>query len=103
MPDIQAFHGVRYDLGHVGSLSNVVAPPYDVVDAEMQRLYAVADKIEWLYEPTFSRRWYPGFPERLQFATLTCAPWRWVLVAPCEAAPQGFVNVATGQTHPIVW
>src|SRR5262245_61957717 len=41
MPDIQAFRGIRYDLGHVGSLSNVVAPPYDVIDAELQRaLYA---------------------------------------------------------------
>jgi uncharacterized protein (DUF1015 family) len=36
MPDIQAFRGIRYDLGHVGSLSNVVAPPYDVIDAELQ-------------------------------------------------------------------
>jgi uncharacterized protein (DUF1015 family) len=40
MPHIQAFRGIRYDLGHVGSLSNVVAPPYDVIDAELQqRLY----------------------------------------------------------------
>jgi uncharacterized protein (DUF1015 family) len=37
MPTIQAFRGIRYDLGHVGSLSNVVAPPYDVIDAELQR------------------------------------------------------------------
>jgi uncharacterized protein (DUF1015 family) len=37
MPDIQALHGVRYDLGHVGSLSNVIAPPYDVIDAELQQ------------------------------------------------------------------
>lgn len=36
MPDIQAFRGIRYDLGHVGSLSNVIAPPYDVVDADLQ-------------------------------------------------------------------
>ncbi len=36
MPDISAFRGVRYDLGHVGSLSDVVAPPYDVIDAELQ-------------------------------------------------------------------
>jgi len=40
MPIVQAFPGIRYDLGHVGSLSNVVAPPYDVIDAELQqRLY----------------------------------------------------------------
>jgi len=36
MPDISAFRGIRYDLGHVGSLSDVVAPPYDVIDAELQ-------------------------------------------------------------------
>ena len=36
MPEIQAFRGLRYDLGHVGSLSDVVAPPYDVIDAGLQ-------------------------------------------------------------------
>ena len=36
MPDIQAFRGLRYDLGHVGSLSDVVAPPYDVIDPDLQ-------------------------------------------------------------------
>lgn len=40
MPHISALRGIRYDLGHVGSLSNVVAPPYDVIDAALQqRLY----------------------------------------------------------------
>jgi adenine deaminase len=34
---------------------------------------------------------------------LTCAPWSWVLVAPCEQAPLGFINVQTGQAHPVVW
>jgi uncharacterized protein (DUF1015 family) len=37
MPDISALHGIRYDLGHVGSLSNVIAPPYDVIDADLQQ------------------------------------------------------------------
>ena len=36
MPEIQAFRAIRYDLGHVGSLSDVVAPPYDVIDPEFQ-------------------------------------------------------------------
>ncbi len=41
MPHIQAFRGLRYNLAQVGSLSDVVAPPYDVVDGELQaRLYA---------------------------------------------------------------
>jgi uncharacterized protein (DUF1015 family) len=36
MPEIQAFRGIRYDLGHVGSLSNVVAPPYDVISPQLR-------------------------------------------------------------------
>jgi uncharacterized protein (DUF1015 family) len=36
MPEIQPFRALRYDLGHVGSLSDVVAPPYDVIDPDLQ-------------------------------------------------------------------
>ena len=36
MANIQAFRGLRYDLGKVGSLSDVVAPPYDVIDSDFQ-------------------------------------------------------------------
>ncbi len=40
MADIRAFRGFRYDLGRVGALSDVVAPPYDVIDpALQQKLY----------------------------------------------------------------
>ncbi len=36
MPELHAFRGLRYDLGHVGALSDVVAPPYDVIDGDLQ-------------------------------------------------------------------
>ncbi len=36
MPELQAFRGIRYNLGRVGSLSDVVTPPYDVIDPELQ-------------------------------------------------------------------
>ena len=36
MPQIQAFRGLRYDLGQVGSLSDVIAPPYDVIDDDFR-------------------------------------------------------------------
>ena len=36
MAELQAFRGLRYDPGHVGSLSDVVAPPYDVIDGPLQ-------------------------------------------------------------------
>ena len=36
MANIEAFRGIRYDLGHVGALSDVVAPPYDVIDETLR-------------------------------------------------------------------
>src|SRR5262249_25688531 len=40
MTEIRPFRGVRYDIARVGAMSDVVAPPYDVIDAELQdRLY----------------------------------------------------------------
>jgi adenine deaminase len=89
---------VRYEIGGL-----MTCRPAPELDAEMVELYRQGETIEWMYEPTFSPRWWPGFPERLAFATLTCSPWRWVLVAPSPLAPEGFVNVSTGETHPVVW
>ncbi len=89
---------VRYEVAGL-----MTARSAAVLDAEMQALYRAAEAVEWMHEPTFSPRWPKGFPERLAFATLTCSPWRWVLVAPTPAAPQGLVNVRTGATHPVVW
>ena len=37
MADVQPFRATRYDLGRVGDLSAVVAPPYDVIDARLQQ------------------------------------------------------------------
>ena len=89
---------VHYEVGGL-----MTCRPHEALDAEMQMLYAEGAKIDWMYEPSFHPRWFPGFPERLIFATLTCAPWQWVLVAPCEQAPEGLVNVQTGETHHVVW
>lgn len=36
MPEVRAFRGIRYNLGRVGSLSDVVSPPYDVIDPQLQ-------------------------------------------------------------------
>jgi adenine deaminase len=89
---------VRFEVGGL-----MTARSAEELDDEMQIFYAAANEIDWMYEPSGESLWQPGFPEMLKFATLTCSPWRWVLVAPCERAPQGFVNVQTGETHAIVW
>jgi uncharacterized protein (DUF1015 family) len=40
MPTVAPLRGLRYDPKHVGALSQVIAPPYDVIDAALQtRLY----------------------------------------------------------------
>ncbi len=36
MADVHAFRAYRYDLAQVGNLSDVIAPPYDVIDAALQ-------------------------------------------------------------------
>jgi adenine deaminase len=89
---------VRFEVGGL-----MTSRPAAELDADMQRFYAAAATIDWMYEPSAESLWQPGFPEFLKFATLTCSPWRWVLVAPCDLAPEGFVNVQTGETHAIVW
>ncbi len=37
MADVQAFRAFRYDLARVGALSDVIAPPYDVIDPALQQ------------------------------------------------------------------
>jgi uncharacterized protein (DUF1015 family) len=40
MPTVAPLRGLRYDPKHVGALSQVIAPPYDVIDAALQtKLY----------------------------------------------------------------
>src|SRR5919204_4969875 len=36
MADVQPLRSLRYDLGAVGSLEAVIAPPYDVIDEELR-------------------------------------------------------------------
>jgi uncharacterized protein (DUF1015 family) len=36
MADVRPFRGYRYELGRVGALGDVVAPPYDVIDPALQ-------------------------------------------------------------------
>ena len=86
----------------VGGL--MTARTAQAVTADLDALYAEADKMEWFYgAKTRLLPNTPGLPKRMVFATLTCTPWHWVLVAPTAEIPNGFVNVTTGASHPVVW
>ncbi|MGB0371153.1 MAG: adenine deaminase C-terminal domain-containing protein [Opitutales bacterium] len=81
---------VTFEIGGIMSART----PQEVAD-ELENLFAAADTMDWIGAP--------GLPRRMIFAWLTCTPWKWVLVAPFEGCPQGFVNVTNGETHPVVW
>jgi adenine deaminase len=69
--------------------------PVSEVAAELETLHSAADGIDWIG--------VPGLPDRLRFAFLTASPWKWQLVAPYPGNLGGFVNVSTGETHPVIW
>ena len=71
------------------------ARPVAEVAEEVEALHLAADRMEWIGGG--------GLPERMIFAFLTASPWKWQLVAPYEGNPSGFVNVTTGETHPVIW
>lgn len=73
----------------------VTARPVLEVAAEVEDLNAAADSMDWIGGG--------GLPERMRFAFLTASPWKWQLVAPYEGNEGGFVNVTTGETHPVIW
>jgi adenine deaminase len=89
---------MRFEIGGL-----MTARSAEAFDQDMQAFYRAAEKVDWMYKPSALNLWKPGFPEFLKFATLTCSPWRWVLVAPSELAPEGFVNVQNGEQHKVVW
>ncbi len=62
MADVRAFRAFRYDLGRVGPLGDVVAPPYDVIDPALQG--ALYDKSPFNVVRLILNREGPGDDER---------------------------------------
>ncbi len=73
----------------------MTARPVSEVAEEIEALHSAADSMDWIGGG--------GLPKRMIFAFLTASPWKWQLVAPYEGNPGGFVNVTTGETHPVIW
>ena len=73
----------------------MTARPVEEVAAEVEALFTAADSMKWIGGV--------GLPERMRFAFLTASPWRWQLVAPYPNNLGGFVDVTSGDTHPVVW
>jgi adenine deaminase len=66
--------------------------PIPVAAANLERLYASADDMEWINAP--------GFPRRVIGSLITCSPNSWRLVVPYPGNPSGIVNIKNGATEP---
>ena len=77
MPEIRPFRALRYDPESVGDLAAVVAPPYDVIDAE-ERGAPARPPPEERRSPRHARPSKPGEEpdERYRRAARTLAAWR---------------------------
>jgi uncharacterized protein (DUF1015 family) len=62
MAEIRAFRAYRYDLGRVGALGDVVAPPYDVIDPALQQ--ALYDRSPYNVIRLILNKEQPGDGER---------------------------------------
>ncbi len=74
MADVRPFRGFRYNLGQVGSLADVIAPPYDVIDDPLHvKLLAASEynavRVELPLEPN------GGGPDKYTLAARTLNGW----------------------------
>ncbi len=89
----------------VGGLMTARSP--EDVSKDLDEFWAKVGIIHWLgvgkayddpaYAATANYRVY-----RQIFATLTCTPWKFVIVAPFPGCASGFVNVTTGECREVV-
>jgi adenine deaminase len=90
----------------VGGLMSARDP--QVVADDLIAFWATVEGFDWI-GVTATRDDIPAYSAAIQstvyrqiFATLTCTPWKWVLVAPFKGCPSGFVNVTTGECRAVI-
>ena len=92
---------VRLEIGGL-----MTARPAEELASDLLAMRAEMEKLEWMEKPVPRIQEFLGVDhvtEALCYAFLTCPPWNWTFMPPSDALPEGFVNVRTGETHPVVW
>ncbi len=92
---------VRLEIGGL-----MTARPAEALAADLLAMRAEMEKLEWMEKPVPRIQEFLGVnhvTEALCYAFLTCPPWQWTFMPPTDALPEGFVNVRTGETHPVIW
>ncbi|MEI9999757.1 MAG: hypothetical protein WDO13_11660 [Verrucomicrobiota bacterium] len=84
----------------------MTARPAEAFAENLLQMRAEMAKMDW---HDAGRHWVQDvlgveyMTELLIYGFLTCPPWHWTLMPPTDLAPQGLVNIRTGQTHSVVW
>ncbi|MGA2811053.1 MAG: adenine deaminase C-terminal domain-containing protein [Candidatus Acidiferrum sp.] len=92
---------VRLEIGGL-----MTARPAEELAKDLLAMRAEMEKLEWMEKPVPRIQEFLGVEhvtEALCYAFLTCPPWNWTFMPPSDALPEGFVNVRTGETHPVIW
>ena len=92
---------VRLEIGGL-----MTARPAEELAGDLLAMRAEMEKLEWMEKPVLHIQEVLGVDhvtEALCYAFLTCPPWQWTFMPPTDALPEGFVNVRTGETHPVIW
>jgi adenine deaminase len=92
---------VRLEIGGL-----MTARSAEAFSEDMKRMRAEMKKIDWVYDGDFRVKEFLGVDqvtEALNYGFLTCQPWYWTLIPPTDSVPEGWVNIRTGETHPVVW
>ncbi|HUO36055.1 MAG TPA: adenine deaminase C-terminal domain-containing protein [Candidatus Acidoferrum sp.] len=92
---------VRLEIGGL-----MTARPAEELAHDLLAMRAEMDKLEWMEKSVPAIQDFLGVEhvtEALCYAFLTCPPWHWTFMPPSEALPEGFVNIRTGETHPVIW
>lgn len=85
----QVAESMRLEIGGL-----MTCRPIPDAAANLERLYAAADDMEWITSP--------GFPRRVIGALITCSPNTWRQVVPYDGNPSGIVSLKTGETMPTI-
>lgn len=92
---------VRLEIGGL-----MTARPAEQLARDLLAMRAEMDKLEWMEKPVPRIQEFLGvehLTEALCYAFLTCPPWQWTFMPSTDAVPEGFVNIKTGETHPVIW
>ena len=99
MADLRPLHALRYDVSKVGALSDVTTPPYDVIDAELQRRLEQRSPYNFIRLELTPTQPGDGPEDRYRRAAAILADWRRTGILTYDSAPAYYLYRQTFETE----